>query len=349
VKLPERRDAKAAGDAPRPIINTAQVIDTEHPTVPAPETSAPTDSAHTPATAPHETSSVVSVHTLKDDLQHVVQDRKISIVRAASLEQDRKHREATLTPGETLPQSGEKKRVFGIVVGALALVGLGLAALFGVYMVESGRSAAPAAPQTSSLLFAEQTIPFPLGVQSPNDVKRVLSGARTSPNGTLGSITHIVPTVAVPNADPATPGRPATFSEFMRSIGAQTPDELLRALGDDYFFGIHTVDKNAPLLIVPVTAYDRAFAGMLAWEKTMNADLAPIFTPVPQYTTNQGLPTQRTFTDLVMRNYDVRALKDDSNAIALYYSFPTQHILIIAESPYTFAEVLSRLQAQRRL
>jgi len=50
-----------------------------------------------------------------------------------------------------------------------------------------------------------------------------------------------------------------------------------------------------------------------------------------------------------MRNYDARALKDDAGQIQLYYSFPTRNILIIAESPYTFAEVLSRLQAERRL
>ena len=55
------------------------------------------------------------------------------------------------------------------------------------------------------------------------------------------------------------------------------------------------------------------------------------------------------YEDLVMRNYDVRALKDDAGEIQLYYSFPTQNILIIAESPYSFPEILSRLQASRQL
>ncbi len=50
-----------------------------------------------------------------------------------------------------------------------------------------------------------------------------------------------------------------------------------------------------------------------------------------------------------MRNYDVRALKDDAGQIQLYYSFPTRDILIIAESPYSFGEILSRLRADRRL
>jgi hypothetical protein len=50
-----------------------------------------------------------------------------------------------------------------------------------------------------------------------------------------------------------------------------------------------------------------------------------------------------------MLNYDVRELKDDSGNVVLYYSFPTPNILVIAESPHSFTEVLSRLQAQREL
>jgi hypothetical protein len=102
--------------------------------------------------------------------------------------------------------------------------------------------------------------------------------------------------------------------------------------------------------VIPVLSYDRAFAGMLAWESAINAELSPLFVRVPDLTIgDDGLVQTRTFSDLVMRNYDVRALTDDSGAIALYYSFPTRNMLIVAESPYTFTELLSRLQAQRQL
>lgn len=62
-----------------------------------------------------------------------------------------------------------------------------------------------------------------------------------------------------------------------------------------------------------------------------------------------GIPVQRGFQDAVMRNYDVRELTDDSGNIVLYYSFPTPNILVIAQSPYSFTEILSRLQADREL
>ena len=109
-------------------------------------------------------------------------------------------------------------------------------------------------------------------------------------------------------------------------------------------------DQVPVLFVIPVTSYDHAFAGMLAWEPTMDSDLSPIFASVPMTTTDSnGLPVQRTFQDSVMRNYDVRELTDDSGNVVLYYSFPTPNILVIAESTYSFTEILSRLQAEREL
>ena len=89
---------------------------------------------------------------------------------------------------------------------------------------------------------------------------------------------------------------------------------------------------------------------MLAWEATINEDLSPFFTLVPSLSTDEnGLLVRRQFEDNVMRNYDVRILIDDTGAVKLLYSFPTRDILVIAESPYSFTEILSRLRASRQL
>ena len=294
---------------------------------------------------------VVPVHTLKDDLQHVVHDQKISVVRAVSLEEKRRFRDK---PAEddfaSAPKPRAPKHVFAVLFSVVLFVLLGVGALLGVYTVERARSTPTILPNASTILFAENSVALPLGNQSPTALKQLIAQSRASSGGALGSIAQIIPTISSTDADGVVSQRSATFAEFMRAVGADPPDELLRAVSNDFFFGIHTVDKQAPLIIAPVTSYDHAFAGMLAWEATMNAALAPMFTSLPAQTTDtSGLPALRAFSDVVMRNYDVRALKDDSGAIQLYYSFPTQNVLIIAESPYTFTEVLSRLQALRKL
>jgi len=355
VKLPERRDVSAQQ---KPIENKAAAFDTtlgavSSPTPPATPTPPPgkigdVPGMVTPQSTKESLGIIVPVHTLKDDLQHVVKDQKISVVRAVSLEQDRRGREKSDrfdTPG---PQS--TRRTGRILFIILMLLILGGAALFGVYIVMQSQSAPPPSVQTSSILFAESSVSFPLSNASPTDIKSTLASSIASLQGALGSITAVIPTIAVQNADGTTTTRPATFAEFMKAIGANPPDELLRAIGDQFFFGIHVVDTNAPLFVIPVTSYDHAFAGMLAWEPTMDGDLAPIFPALPATATDaNGLPITRAFTDDVMRNYDVRELKDNAGNVKLYYSFPSQNILVIAESPYSFAEILSRLQAARQL
>ncbi len=297
----------------------------------APEAPAPTKDA------------VQSVHTLKQDLQQVVHDQKISVVRAAALEQEKQR-----VPEEIVvkPHSNRVKNFF---FAAFLLLFLGGAALGGVYIVMQSRTQPLPDQQTNSLVFAEQTVPLPLDGQTATQLKGLLAGVRDASTGSLGSITRIAPLKVVSSPEGETT-RLATLTEFFSAIGVTPPEDLTRALSDDFFFGVHTIDRNAPLLVIPVLSYDRAFAGMLAWESNINAQLAPVFVRVPDLLLGaDGIPARRAFTDIVMRNYDVRALTDDSGAVALYYAFPTRNILVIAENPHSFTELLSRLQAQRKL
>jgi hypothetical protein len=373
VKMPERRDVAPK----RQIENKAAMFDTtlgtpsaeqppavaQEPVVPPPvpivtmpqqsPVANAVQSTSTPApvsTPKHiEADVVVPVHTLKDDLQHVVQGQRISVVRAVSLEEDRRARQDLAHP-EVVPKHSNRTAVILFASFILLLIGGG--ALFGVYtyMQRTSTAVQQSAPSSSSILFAESSVAFPLDGQTSDNLKQQLLGARQSLQAALGSITEIVPTLTTASSTGTNTPHRATFSEFMHALGANPPDSLLRALSDNFFFGIHTVDINAPVIVVPVTSYDHAFAGMLQWESSMNTDLAPVFSAVPMQTTDQnGLPVSRNFSDAILRNYDIRALKDDSGQIRLYYSFPTQNVLVIAESPYSFAEILSRLQAQQKL
>lgn len=288
-----------------------------------------------------------SLHTLKDDLQHVVQENKISYVRAIALEEEKRHRIEKRTPPRV---RASKHSLFTLFI-VILLFGTGALALGAVYVITNQRAVQSNAALQSNILFAEQKVPFPIDNEAPGDVRRILASARTSNALTLGAILQIEPVTTV--TDPisgSVSATPITFGAFLTALGTRAPAELARALGDDFFFGIHTVDENAPVIIVPVRSYERAFAAMLEWEPYINADLDPLFTGLSaQATGPDGVPIAREFADTVMRNYDVRALKDDSGTIQLYYSFPTRNILIIAESPFSFTEVLSRLRADRRL
>lgn len=331
IKLPERRVEKK--EDPKKQIPVVPVE--EHLEKPAQQEPAKDD----------EKPVVVPLHTLKDDIQQVVRVDKMSLVRAASLEEDRKIKEASAAVSEGAKQRSSRTQLF-LFISALLIV-LGLAALGGVALVYQQQNSPAPAPDNSSIIFSEQNLLLPIDGITPSSLKQQVAQLRTAQVGSLGSITRIIPTLKTADG---TATRPATTQEFFSALGLSAPDELSRALGSEFFFGMHSADKNAPVFVIKVLAYDHAFAGMLDWERAMNGELAPIFTPVPIYKTGaDNIPHERLFEDAVIRNYDARTLTDDSNTIELYYSFPSPQYLVIAESPYTFAEVLNRLRAARRL
>ena len=333
VKLPERRGPVAAElRDPAPT-----------PTTPVSATVSSALEAPTAGTA-----LVSSLHTLKDDMVRAVRVEKMSLVRAASLEQDRAARKEK--EEETPGVKQRRRRTFGVVFASSLFVFLGIAAIGGVLFIASQHAPQRVPPPASSLIFAEQSIPFPIDGSSPGRLKQQIAEMLAISGGSLGSVARVAATISASSTEDAQATRPATAQEILTAIGAQPPDELLRALDEDFFFGIHTVDKNAPAFIFLVLSYEHAFAGMLAWEKTINAYLAPVFPLVSAYVKDKdGIPHERLFSDAVMRNYDARVLRDDAGEIVLYYSFPAPNLLIIAQSPYSFAEVLTRLRAQRRL
>jgi len=369
IKLPERHDAPGEVQKPKEVhvfdtmLGVSSDTKQNAPEKPLPESAkAPENSPAThegdiaPGKAVGTTpggdliSSIVSpFRTLKNDLQDIVRDKKISLVRAVALESEKQYAQSDVVEREQI-KAVRSRRTFRILFAVFLLSALGAAASFGVYITMQERSGIPPRETGNSLLFAEKNYSFPLENRSSLEVKRLVAQARADSGATLGSITRFVPTTLETTPESAETERPLILEEFLRALGTRASPDLLRALSSEFFFGIHTVDENAPIFVIPVLSYERAFAGMLAWEQTMNADLAPAFTTVPDQVLGvNGLPEKRRFEDVVMRNYDVRALKNDAGTIELYYSFPTQHLLIIGESVYSFTEILSRLRAERKL
>ncbi|NBV76881.1 hypothetical protein EBR66_01835 [bacterium] len=325
IQLPERRDVKNTPPAVAPTAPRA----VQPQSVP-PERQAPPEPLDVPL--------VSGMHTLKDDLVHAARVQNITVIKATALEEQKRHQEKP----KDFDKAVARSKVSPALTASSILFVLGVAALVGVYL------AMPQATETTvavpdSLMFAEQTARFPLNQESSSDTRRLLSSLRNQ-GVTLGAMLRIAATTNSSGED-----RLASAEEFIRSLGTQAPESFMRSLQGIPFIGIHSVDQNAPVLVFKVSSYENAFAGMLSWEKTINQDLSPFFTAIPDTVVKNGVPTVRTFSDEVIKNYDIRALRDDNGKIVMYYSFPSRSILIIAESPFSFTELLTRLRAQREL
>jgi hypothetical protein len=333
---------------PLPVENTDRMsldIEVQKPIVtpvPEPMLAVPEESI-----SREEPSSVKALHTLKDDMQNVVRRQKISLVRAVAIEQDKKK----VAPEMLSPAaSSRNQHRFTIVFISLLLILLSGGALFGVAYVVQNRSLPPQAAE-QNIVFSERSIIVQItNSQQAGALKYALAQARADTSDAQGSITRIIPlsagTSSIAQANPT----PATLSEFFVALGIQAPDGLLRSLDSSFFFGFHMTDHRAPVFVIPVVSYDNAVASMLAWESHMDQDLSPIYMGVsPTKIGADGIPVDRKFQDIVMHNYDVRVLEDDTGNPVMYYSFPSPTVLVIAENPYTFPEIINRLQAQRAL
>ncbi|MBP9668767.1 MAG: hypothetical protein KBE09_00570 [Candidatus Pacebacteria bacterium] len=289
-----------------------------------------------------------ALHTLKDDLQGLVDDNKMSLIKATALEEEKRQKRDQVAPPPAHKSAG--KPVARVVLIAATFIFLGILAFAAMFFV-AGQRQTNVPPPLPSIMFSEQTLAFPL-VQGrlASEARQQLALARNQIALTLGAIARIAPLISAPNEVGETIQRPASTEEFLRSIGAEPPESLVRALSEEFFFGVHALDENVPVLVVPVLVYERAFAGMIEWEKSINDELAPIFTAIPAQVINaEGKSVPRAFEDVIVQNYDVRILRDARGTVRFLYAFPTRDILIFAESPNSFVEILARLRAERRL
>ena len=143
---------------------------------------------------------------------------------------------------------------------------------------------------------------------------------------------------------------------FFESFASRIPTSLTRAFSKKMFAGIYTLDKNHAFFIIQIDSFDRAFEGMLAWEKNMYADLKLFINKTDVVITENaesggGLITAplKSFEDVIVQNKDTRVLKNNQGDTLMMYSFIDQKTLFIVDNESTFKEILKRFEASKSL
>jgi hypothetical protein len=108
-----------------------------------------------------------------------------------------------------------------------------------------------------------------------------------------------------------------------------------------------------------VTSYERTFAGMLAWERSMMRDLVTLYpsreggnltptatstiigTSTPVFV--EPIRPQDAFTDAIVANHDVRVLRDTAGQSLVLYGYVGKDLLILARDEAAYAALLGRL------
>ncbi len=297
---------------------------------------------------PADSFFIPSLRTFREDVTTLMRTKKVSVVQEVVMQQKAKEARET----GAVEEAAEVKKVVhrkrtGLAFAVFALVLLGSLALGSVVYIAMQRVPGQVAGTSpDSLMFAEQTYAVPIDDTQADTLRKKFGDAREQATLTLGAVTRLVPTELDTEKTPQS----VAIGRFLKLIGAKPPDILTRTFLGPFFLGIHTIDQNVPVLVIPIQSYDRALEGMLAWENSINLELSPLYTFVPMDITNaSGTPEKNVFKDLVVNNFDTRVLRDEKGEIRLLYAFPTRNLLIITERPNSFIEALARLRAERRL
>ncbi len=134
------------------------------------------------------------------------------------------------------------------------------------------------------------------------------------------------------------------ISELFSILGHGTPQQLIRTFDEPFLFGFHAFRKTEPFLILTNRFYDGAFLGMLKWEPFILSDLSPMF-----LLERTDFSRTQLFEDVVIRNNDVRILKNVDNKAMLLYSFVDRNTIVITTNIDAFEEIVTRLKTPQKM
>lgn len=125
--------------------------------------------------------------------------------------------------------------------------------------------------------------------------------------------------------------------EWFDFLGIQLAPTLRVTLSTPWTLGIIGMSSgSAPVFIIPVTSFEQAFAGMLAWEQDQPLalrNILPVNIPQRQF---------ERFQDTVIKNQDIRFLENERDEMILVYGFFNRKILIITTSIEAMEQVIER-------
>lgn len=143
--------------------------------------------------------------------------------------------------------------------------------------------------------------------------------------------------VMMPNIDNVVGGTPASTGDILETLAWQASPALLRAISEINFGTLGTT----PFIVMRVSSFDTAFGGLLYAEDNLSKDLAPLFgTPVTSSfdVSEEGNEVRPAyFEDDVVRNHDVRVLRDELEKERIVYGFVNQNTVIITTDRGTFS------------
>lgn len=291
-------------------------------------------------------SELKQIRTFQGDVANALSDQKESVF---SIQQSEVARRRTL--GEEPPQEEAQKRkdYLFLLLGSIILIALG--SLGGWYgykdIVRRNTPPVVSIPENRFISVTTEKEIFLDGAGREEFASAFSEALAGNPES---EIRHVVGKVGAGETE-----RIVTTAELFDIIESRAAGSLIRSFENLTMIGALGESR---FMVIKLTSYENAFAGMLSWEGMMAEDLVPVFGNAERL---KAIAPESVFNDVIVRNKDVRVLSTDAINIqenatttsnippetVLLYTFFDNNVLIITEDTATLQTLMERLTRER--
>ncbi len=290
-------------------------------------------------TPPPTATPLKQIRTFQGDVAQALGNQKESLFSIQQSEGLKRASGGTVPDPSLIQEAkndGKRKEFILLTLGSFVLIGLGLVGAWYGYQEFLRKTAPPiiAVPENRFIgIQSEMT----LNVASSTRDRLFADIALNAADVAQGELMQFVLRKGSVATSPL-----LTTSEFFQLTQTKAPSSLVRAF--DPLFMLGTLGQSR-FLIIKLSSFENAFAGMLSWEKTLAEDLGPLFATAQILQNNDS---QSVFSDVTLRNKDARAIfaptgLGSTTAPVLLYSFFDNQMLIITDSAETLKTIVDRL------
>lgn len=282
---------------------------------------------------PEET-PLKQIRTFQGDVAEALRKQQESLVSI----QQREHLKQGPVPSLTNSSTEivkQKKRVFLLFLGSVMLLVIGVVGIWYAYKEFVKKTSIPIAETLANQFL------------SPNS-ERVIELNTTSRETFISNLTEVL--AEVPQGElrhvvleqkvTGTDNALLSTNNFLNRLESRAPGSLVRAFDPLFMLGAF---GQSTFLIIKLSSFENAFAGMLLWEKSLSQDLGPLFATAPLL---RNLLPESTFSDITDRNKDIRMLSYEGKGV-LFYTFFDNKILIITDGLETLRTLIDRLTREK--
>ncbi|HUC88850.1 MAG TPA: hypothetical protein VMR49_02360 [Candidatus Paceibacterota bacterium] len=285
---------------------------------------------------PNSAEGLQVLRTYSSDMADAVRNNEMSVIKIAMAEQKRHEMEKVYEEEKKISTS----KIL-MIIGGLILIVSSIAGLYFIFQKKNADNAVQQAiiKPNALISYDDQSYIDVTNVSSGANLVNLIKSEAAKPEK-QGAIKSLFLTA---NANGST--ALIKLRDFLSLMGVTASSSLIDSFSDRYMIGTYTpADKPHLFLLFEIKDYNQAYAGMLAWERSLLSDMFLLF-QIDISGSNSGL-LNASWKDIIINNKDARVLYDQNNNPLLYYIFIDKNNFVIADSQDTIKEIISRLLTQ---